>query len=332
MPNVKFKSLVVREENGIYFRKIETRDISDLPTGDVLINVKYSSLNYKDALSAIGNKGVTRHYPHTPGIDAAGIVVKSKSSSFIEGDEVIVSGYDLGMNTPGGFGEYIRVPSEWVVKLPNNLSLKESMIYGTAGFTAALALIKMEMNGTTPQSGEILITGATGGVGSTATAIFSKLGYKVTASTGKKNKTNFLKKLGAKNVIDRQAVMVNEDRALDTVKWGGVVDSVGGTILESAIKTTKYGCNIAACGLVQSNLLRTTVYPFILRGVNLLGISSMHVDIELRNKIWYKLANEWKPENLNDIFTECSLEELDKQISLILKGEICGRILIKHNN
>jgi putative YhdH/YhfP family quinone oxidoreductase len=332
MSNKKYKALVVNEKNGIYLRRIETKNISDLPDGEVLINVKYSSLNYKDALSAIGNKGVTRHYPHTPGIDAAGFVIESKSSSFKKGDEVIALGYDLGMNTPGGFGEYIRVPSEWILKLPLNLSLKESMIYGTAGFTAALALIKMEMNGTTPKSGDILITGATGGVGSTATAIFSKLGYNVTASTGKKSKTNFLKKLGAKKVIDRHDVIVDENKSLDTVKWGGVVDSVGGTILESAIKTTKYGCNIATCGLVQSNLLKTTVYPFILRGVNLLGISSMHVDIELKNQIWGKLANEWKPENLDDIYTECSLEELDEKINLILKGKICGRILIKHGN
>ncbi len=329
MAHEEFKALVVREEGNKYFRKIETRSIADLPAGDVLIRVEYSSLNYKDALSAIGNKGVTRHYPHTPGIDSAGVVVESNNSSFVKGDKVITAGYDLGMNTPGGYGQYIRVPAEWVVKLPENLSLKESMIYGTAGYTAALALIKMEANGTNPNSGEILITGATGGVGSTAAAIFSKCGYNVTASTGKADKTDFLKQLGVKKIISREDVIEDENKALVNLKWGGVVDCVGGQTLESAIKATKYNGSVAVCGLVGSNKLNTTVFPFILRGVSVLGIGSMYVNTELRNTIWNKLATDWKPDNLDIICTECTLEELDKNIELILKGQICGRVVVK---
>ena len=327
--NKKFKALVVTEENGKFIRKIDERKIDDLPAGDVLIKVKYSSLNYKDALSAIGNKGVTRKYPHTPGIDATGIVAETSSNKFKEGDEVLVTGYDLGMNTSGGFAEYIRVPAEWIVKLPEGLAIKESMVFGTAGFTAALALYKLEQCSEVKIQGEVLVTGATGGIGSLAVAILSKNGYQVVASTGKKDQTEYLKKIGAKEVIGRDEVDDKSNRPLLNRRWKAAIDTVGGNILATVIKQMDYRCSVASCGNTYSPELHTTVFPFILRGVNLLGINSAETPMDLRLKIWEKLANEWKPYCLDEIYTECSLEQLSDKIDLILQGQIIGRVVIK---
>lgn len=327
MKSDKFKALVVKEENGKFIREIGDRNIRDLPDNEVLVNVKYSSLNYKDALSATGNKGVTRRYPHTPGIDAAGIVLESKNSKFKEGNEVLVTGYDLGMNTSGGFGEYINVPADWVVRIPENLSMKESMILGTAGLTAALALDKMEQVGF-DKDGEVLITGATGGVGSMAIAIFAKQGYKIVAGTGKGDQEKYLKEIGAKSLLSRDEMNDTGKKALLSGRWGGVVDTVGGNILATAIASTKQWGVVAACGNVSSVELHTTVFPFILRGVSLLGINSEKTPIELRERIWAKLANEWKPEKLDIMYEECSLEELNIKIDKILNGYIKGRILV----
>lgn len=323
------KAFIVNEENGKFIRKVADRNISELPPGDVLINVKYSSLNYKDGLSAIGNKGVTRKYPHTPGIDAAGIIVESTENTFKVGDEVLVTGYDLGMNTSGGFAEYIRVPHNWVVKLPKFLSLKESMIYGTAGFTAGLSLFKLEQCSEENINREVLITGATGGVGSLAVAILAKNGYKVIASTGKKEKSDYLKMLGATEVIGREEVNDNSDRLLLNRRWQAAIDTVGGNILATVIKQMDYRCSVASCGNTYSNEFKATVFPFILRGVNLLGINSAETPMDLRLKIWNKLANEWKPDCLDKIYTECSLEELTDKINLILNGQITGRVIVK---
>jgi len=327
----KFDALVAHEENGKFILNIESVKIDDLPAGDVLINVKYSSLNYKDALSASGNKGITRRYPHTPGIDAAGIVVESTKKDFIAGDEVIVTGFDLGMNTPGGYGQFIRVPSDWVIKLPKSLTLKESMIYGTAGFTAALSLHNLEADGLDHFAKEdILITGATGGVGSLSIAILSKAGYKkITAVTGKIDKESFLKNIGASRIINRESIDDKSGKALLPIRWAAVIDSVGGNILATAIKSTVYGGSIAACGLTQSPILNTSVYPFILRGVKLLGSDSAHCNINIRKMLWNKLASEWKPNTLNLIASECSLEELSGKIDLILQGNISGRVVVK---
>jgi len=327
--NKKFKALVVTEENGKFIRKIDERKIDDLPAGDVLIKVKYSSLNYKDALSAIGNKGVTRKYPHTPGIDATGIVAETSSNKFKEGDEVLVTGYDLGMNTSGGFAEYIGVPSEWIVKLPKGLAIKESMVFGTAGFTAALALYKLEQCSEVKIQGEVLVTGATGGVGSLAVAILSKNSYQVVPSTGKKDQTEYLKKIGAKEVIGRDEVDDKSNRPLLNRRWKAAIDTVGGNILATVIKQMDYRCSVASCGNTYSPELHTTVFPFILRGVNLLGINSAETPMDLRLKIWEKLANEWKPYCLDEIYTECSLEQLSDKIDLILQGQIIGRVVIK---
>jgi putative YhdH/YhfP family quinone oxidoreductase len=327
--NNNFKALLVTEENEKFIRSIAERKIDDLPVGDVLINVRYSSLNYKDALSATGNKGVTRKYPHTPGIDAAGIVAETSSNKFKEGDEVIVTGYDLGMNTSGGFAEYIRVPSEWVVKLHAGLSLKESMIYGTAGFTAGLSLYKLEQFSEEKINGEVLVTGATGGVGSMAVALLSKNGYHVVASTGKKDKDEFLKKLGAKEIIGREPVDDKSGKPLLNRKWKAAIDTVGGNILSTVFKQIDYRCSAASCGNTYSPELNITVFPFILRGVNLLGINSAETMMDLRIKIWQKLANEWKPDCLHEIYEECSLEQLNDKIDLILQGQITGRIVVK---
>ncbi|OGU48301.1 MAG: quinone oxidoreductase, partial [Ignavibacteria bacterium GWB2_36_8] len=270
---MKFKALIVNEKNGKFTREISTKSLNDLPAGDVLIKVKYSSLNYKDALSATGNKGVTRKYPHTPGIDAAGMVEKSPGNLFKEGDEVVVTGYDLGMNTFGGFAEYIRVPVEWIVKLPKGLSLKESMMLGTAGFTAGLSVCKLEQAGL-DKNGNIVVTGASGGVGSLAVTLLSKLGYNITASTRKKEKEDYLKNLGAKLIINSNELDDKTGKPLLNRRWKGAVDTVGGNILSTVFRSLDFGCSVASCGNVLSPEFNITVYPFILRGVNLLGINS----------------------------------------------------------
>lgn len=321
--NNKFKAMLISETTeGLYERNVVDRSIEDLPKGDILINVKYSSLNYKDALSSIGNKGVTKNYPHTPGIDAAGIVVASNN------DKVLVTGYDLGMNTSGGFAEYISVPSDWVVKLPENLTLKESMIYGTAGFTAALSVYKLINSGVRPEDGDILVTGATGGVGSTAISILSKLNYNAIAATGKTNEKEVLISLGAKDIIDRDELDDASKRALLKGRWAGVIDTVGGNILSNAIKSTNYGGSVTSCGNVASGELATSIYPFILRGVSLLGVDSVQCDMETRTKIWQHLASDWKADNLHEYVNEVSLEELGGKIDEMLEGKHVGRTIV----
>lgn len=325
----KFKTMVVRETSDKnYVREITEKSVDELPEGDVLVQVKYSSLNYKDALSAIGSKGVTKNYPHTPGVDASGIVENSKRDDFKPGDEVIVHGYDLGVDTSGGFGQYIRVPASWIVRLPSGLTLKESMVYGTAGFTAGLSVFRIEEHGINPKSGEILVTGATGGVGSIAVAILAKIGYEVVASTGKLEEKNFLAELGAKEIISRDEARDTTGRPLLKGRWAGVVDTVGGDILATAIKSTKPNGIVTCCGNVASHELNTNVYPFILRGVSLVGIDSANCPMDLRKRVWQKIANEWKLEKLNELTSEISLEALDSNIELMLKGKQKGRVLV----
>ena len=278
-----FKAMVVSEMTEQKFiREIKQKDLSDLPGGELLIEVKYSSLNYKDSLSASGNKGVTRKYPHTPGIDAAGVVATSSTSRFGAGEQVIVTGFDLGVNSPGGFGQYISVPASWAVKLPPALTLMQSMAYGTAGFTAALCVMRLMAFGLTKDTGEVLVTGATGGVGSVAVGLLSKLGFNVVAATGKTDEREFLTRLGAKAVISREEANDTSGRPLQKGRWAGVVDTVGGNILATAIKSTKYGGLVATCGNAMSADLAVSVYPFILRGVSLLGVDSVEVPMNTR--------------------------------------------------
>jgi putative YhdH/YhfP family quinone oxidoreductase len=327
MNNIKFKALEVSEINGEYKREIIEKEIKDLPAGELIVNVKYSSLNYKDALSAVGNKGVTREYPHTPGIDAAGIVVEDQSGTYQKGDEVIVTGYDLGMNTAGGFEEYIRIPADWAVNLPENLTLKESMIYGTAGFTAALSVNKLLAAAV--EGKDILVTGASGGVGSFASAILAKLGYEVTAATGKTEAEAYFNSLGVKNIIDRKELDDDSAKMLLKEKWSGVIDTVGGNLLSTAIKSTRYGGAVTCCGNVASAKLNLNVYPFILRGVSLFGIDSVQCKRGLREEIWQKIASDWKIEQLDDFSNQLSLNDLNEQIDKMLAGDSKGRVIVK---
>jgi putative YhdH/YhfP family quinone oxidoreductase len=314
-----------------FVREIKQRALSELPAGELIIEVKYSSLNYKDALSASGNKGVTRKYPHTPGIDAAGIVVDSTTKSIGVGEQVIVTGFDLGMNTPGGFGQYISIPAAWAVKPPQGLSLRDSMAYGTAGFTAALCVLRLLAGGLNKEQGEVLVTGATGGVGSIAVGILAKLGFEVIAATAKTNEEAFLKHLGAKAMMSRDEANDTSGRPLQKPRWAGVVDTVGGNILATALKTTKYGGLVAACGNAMSVDLNVNVFPFILRGVSLLGVDSVEVPMRARNMAWQKLAGDWRLDLSGDLITECALEEIDPKIDQILRGGMRGRVVIDLN-
>ncbi len=326
-----FKALVVSETaEKTFTREIKQRSTDELPAGDVLIRVHYSSLNYKDGLSATGNRRVTQTYPHTPGIDASGVVEESANPAFKPGAEVICTSYDLGMNTAGGYGQYIRVPADWVVPLPSGLSLRESMIYGTAGLTAALCLHRLQQAGVTPKQGDVVVTGATGGVGSVAVALLARAGYRVVAATGKKQEEGFLKELGAAEVIPRSEVDDTSGRPLLKPRWAGAVDTVGGNILSTVLLSLKPGGAAACCGLVSSPELHTNVFPFILRNAALLGVDSVTVPtMELRRSMWSKLGNEWKLPMLEKIAHEVTLEQLSPEIDRILKGEQKGRVVVK---
>ena len=329
MSETFFRALVVKKNDDKTFtREVTERKINDLPEGEVLIRVRYSSLNFKDGLSCIGNPGVTRNYPHTPGIDASGEVAESSDSRFKEGDFVIVSGYNLGMDTSGGFGQYIRVPADWIEPLPEGLTVKEAAIYGVAGFTAALSVDALQKHGIGPEDGEVVVTGSTGGVGSVSIALLSHLGYNVVASTGKKEEREFLSGIGASQIISREEVNDESNKPLLSERWGGGIDSVGGNTLATLLKAVKRGGAIAATGLVASSELSTTVFPFILRGVSLLGIDSGYTPKKLRREIWKKLAGDWKLAKLQKLTIDCTLDQLDPEIDKILAGGQRGRVVV----
>lgn len=324
-----YRALVVEEiEEKRFSRSVMEKTIDQLPDGEVLVKVSWSSLNYKDALSASGNRGVTRKFPHTPGIDASGVVEESRSDAFNSGDKVIVTSYDLGMNTSGGFGQYIRVPAAWVVPLPTGLGLRESMIFGTAGFTAGMSIMALAQS-VPVDRGDILVTGATGGVGSLSVAILAGLGYSVTAVSGKTEGEPFLTGLGARKILSRAEVTAGHERPLLKGVWAGVIDTVGGEILASAVKATDLQGVVTCCGNVASPDLPLTVFPFILRGVSLIGIDSQNCPMEQRLKVWQHLASNWKPAQLNDLCREVSLDELGDEIDLILKGGQTGRVIVR---
>lgn len=324
-----FNALLVEEpEKGRFIRRIAERCIDELPIGDVLLRVHYSSLNYKDALSAAGNRGVTRRYPHTPGIDAAGVIVESADPSLQPGQEALVCCYDLGMNTPGGFGQFIRVPAGWVMAKPDGLSLRECMIIGTAGFTAAQCVESLVAHPIFPADGKILVTGATGGVGSMAVALLAKLGYTVAAVTGKASREAFLRELGAAEIVLRQQAVDESGRMMLRGKWAGVVDTVGGAILATAVKSTRYGGVVTACGNAASADLPLNVYPFILRAVSLVGIDSAECPMTKRRQVWQRLAEEWRPADLEKFATEISLGQLSDAIDAMLAGKHSGRTIV----
>lgn len=321
----QFKAFWVEKSGDEFTRSIVTRNTQDLPDGEVLIDVHYSSLNFKDALSATGNPGVTRNFPHTPGIDASGVVVDSSNDRFGAGDLVLVTGYDLGMGTAGGYGQQIRVPADWVVSLPEALSLEDSMVLGTAGLTAALCVDKLEAAGMTPQSGPVLVTGATGGVGSVAIMLLKALGYSVAAVSGKPEQHEFLTSIGASDILPREALQENGKRPLLAEVYGGVVDTVGGDILFNALKSLRYGCSLAACGLVASPQFDATVLPFILRHVNLLGVDSVQLPLAEKARIWSKLATSWQLPGLHELKRSLELTEVSGAIDEILAGKMVGR-------
>jgi len=325
-----FKALRVSEEEGVFVKNIVERNISDLPAGELLINVKYSSLNFKDALSCAGNKGVTRNFPHTPGIDAVGIVVSSQSENFTPGDEVIVTSYDLGMNTDGGFSQYISVPQEWAVVLPKNMSMRQAMVMGTAGLTAALCVNKLLMAGQKPENGSVVVTGALGGVGSIAVGILSKLGFDViAASSSVEPKSDMLISLGAKSRIDKDITDDKSGRPMLKPLWAGAIDVVGGNTLVSLLKACAPEGNVACCGNIGSGDLNMTVYPYILRGINLLGVDSQNCSMELRTKMWDNLSSNWYPEAIEDFVIETDLEGLSLYIDTMLNKKSRSRVIVK---
>lgn len=328
MTTETFRAMVVEEIGEKRFSRVITqKTIDQLPEGEVLVRVQWSSLNYKDALSASGNRGVTRKYPHTPGIDASGVVEQSRSSAFRPGDEVIVTSYDLGMNTAGGFGQYIRVPAAWVVPLPAGLALRESMILGTAGFTAGMSVMAL-IERVAADKGDVLVTGATGGVGSLAAAILAGLGYSVTAVSGKADAKPFLTGLGVQKILSRAEVTAGSERPMLKGVWSGVIDTVGGDILAAAIKATDMRGVVTCCGNVASPDLPLTVFPFILRGVSLIGIDSQNCPMDDRCKVWQHLASDWKPKQLNSLCREVFLDGLEEEIELILRGGQTGRVIV----
>jgi acrylyl-CoA reductase (NADPH) len=320
--------LVHRDESGQATAGIETLPLENLPEGDVLIDVQYSSLNYKDALAATGNTGVARKFPHVPGIDAAGVVLESSSAEFNVDDEVVVTGYELGSGAWGGWCEAIRVPADWVVPLPDGLTSEEAMILGTAGFTAAQCVDALQHQGVHPDSGPVVVTGATGGVGSLAVSILAKLGYEVTAITGKAEQHAWLKQLGAAHVAGRDAVDDASDRALLRANWAGAVDTVGGNTLATLLRSTDYRGCVTACGLVGGADLNLTVYPFLLRGVRLIGIDSAHCPMDVRLQIWQQLAGPWKLDALTQLATHLQLEDVTDAVQQILAGQMSGRYVV----
>lgn len=325
-----FQAFVVNEtEQGSFKGEVEVRELEQLPEHDVVIKVSYSSLNYKDALSATGNKGVTRQYPHVPGIDAVGEVISDKSEAFRPGDKVIVTGYDFGMNTDGGYSEYIAVPAEWVVRLPEGLSEQDAMILGTAGLTAGLSVQKLLKAGRLQVTdGEVLVTGATGGVGTIACMLLVKLGFQVVAVTGKADQGEYLLSLGVTRVISRSE-LAETPRPMLKETWAAVVDTVGGETLNSALKMLKRNGSVTTCGMVAGAGFSASVFPFILRGVNLLGVDSVEIDLEQKTEIWRLFASDWHLEGLTKIAHEFDLAALPAKVDEILAGRFVGRGLVK---
>ncbi|MBP7600403.1 MAG: acryloyl-CoA reductase [Thermoflexales bacterium] len=327
--SMSFRALVVDKTAEGFSVEVKRLGDADLPAGDVLIQVAYSSVNFKDGLACSPTGNIVRKYPFVPGIDLSGIVVESSDERFKPGDLVIATSYEIGVSHFGGFSEYARVKADWVLPLPKWLTLREAMILGTAGFTAGLALQLLERNGLDPGKGRVLVTGATGGVGSLAINILAGAGYSVSASTGKASEHEFLRDLGASEVLSREEVSAESSRPLEKERWAGVIDSVGGATLAYAVRATRAGGAIAACGLTGGTGLSTTVFPFILRGVGLLGVDSEKCPMPLRRSTWERLSNDLKPKALDRIGFEIGLEDLPRITATILKGGIRGRAVVR---
>ncbi|RAS71552.1 NADPH:quinone oxidoreductase family protein [Priestia endophytica] len=326
----QFKALVVDKGDDEFSVKVKKLSLESLPQSDVLIKVYYSGINYKDGLVSIPDGKIVKNYPFIPGIDLVGKVVSSKDPRFQEGEEVIATSYEIGVSHFGGYSEYAHIPGDWIVPLPKNLTLKEAIVLGTAGFTAALSIQRLEENRVSPEKGAVLVTGATGGVGSLAVSMLAKRSYHVVASTGKGEEHEYLYKVGANEIISRDDVYNGEIKALSKQKWQGAIDPVGGNTLASILSHIQYGGSVAVSGLTGGNKVPTSVFPFILRGVNLLGIDSVYCPMAMRQKVWERLATDLKPDNLLDfIQNEISIDELPEYLPTILKGKIRGRVIVK---
>ncbi len=308
---------------------LKTLPTANLPAGEVTIQVRYSGINYKDAMIHAGVGKMVRKLPHVPGVDLAGTVVSDSSGKFKAGAEVLVTGYDLGVAHWGGYAEFARVPAAWVVPLPAGLSAQEAMILGTAGFTAMLAVMALERNGLKPASGPVLVTGATGGVGCIAVDILARAGYQVAASSGKADMKDFLTTLGASQILSREQVVDASGKVFLKDQWAGAVDNVGGQTLEYLLRSMKLSGSVALTGLVHGHAFSGTVYPFILKGVNLLGVDSVNCPMEPRLEAWRLLAGPRKPPHLSTIGHEIPLADLPAKLKEILAGGARGRYLVK---
>lgn len=328
-----FKALQVRESGEGFERHIVERIVDDLPAGEVLIRVSHSSVNYKDALSGFGNKGVTRSYPHTPGIDAVGVVESSVDPAVRVGEQVIIMGYDLGMNTAGGFGQYIRVPAAWVIRKPQGLSAENAMVFGTAGFTAAMSVDTLLQVGIAPDQGPVLVTGATGGVGIIAVWLLKNLGFEVVAATGKADQHDLLKAVGASQCVSREFLLENANRPVNKPQWAAAVDTVGGDILGNLLKSIRYGGSVACCGMVAGGNFTTSVFPFILRGVNLLGVDSVELPLDVKQDIWNLLGSKWRFDSLDSfkqkVVKTIGLEQLPQALEDVYNGRHFGRYVVR---
>jgi len=324
----RFKAFRIFNEDGKVVSRLVEMSLDELDPGEVTIKTAFSSINFKDALAATGAGKIIRRFPCVGGIDGCGVVVSSTDARFREGDEVIATSYDIGVSHDGGYAQYMRVPADWVVPLPKGMALADSMALGTAGFTAGLAVVRMEHEGLKPANGPVIVTGATGGVGSIAIDILAGAGYHVVAFTGKAEQTDYLKALGAKEVMLRSSLEIGKIKPLDKATWAGAVDNLGGEVLAWLASTMNVGGALASIGLAASHTLNTTVMPFILRGVSLLGVDSVNAPMPVRQDVWRRLAGDLKPRHLQAMVTKVSLEGMAPVFQQILKAQFHGRTLV----
>ncbi len=326
---MSFKAYLINQEDGKIVSRFTDMNEDQLDPGQVTIRVAYSSINFKDALAATGAGKIIRRFPCIGGIDLAGTVTASSDPRFAPGDAVLATSYDIGVAHHGGFAEMARLPADWVLKLPAGMTLKESMIFGTAGFTAGLAVVRMEANGLKPGNGPVIVSGATGGVGSIAIEALAKLGYHVVALTGKEAQTDFLKSLGAKEVMLRQSLDLAKIKPLDKSLWAGAVDNLGGDVLAWMASTMQIGGTLASIGLAASHTLNTTVMPFILRGVSLLGVDSVNCPMPQRAAVWQRLASDMRPEHLERLTRSIAFDQLPGAFDDFIKSRITGRVVVE---
>lgn len=310
-------------------RELSTLELDALPEGEVTVRVAFSSVNFKDALATTAKGQVARISPLVPGIDLAGEVVESSAPGISEGQQVLAHGYEIGVARHGGYAEYARVPADWVVAMPDGLDAREAMALGTAGYTAALSVHRMEERGLAPDQGPVLVTGATGGVGSVAVGILAERGYEVVGATGTESEHDYLRGLGASEVVSREEVTAESDRPLEKERWAGAVDPVGGPALAYIMRTLRYGGVAAVSGLTGGTALKATVLPFILRGVSVLGVDSVSTPIELRRTVWERLGSDLRPRGLKDMIAEVSLEGVEEVLDRILTGGVRGRTVVR---